>query len=541
MKILFIIPPNISYNNFIHPIHDVQIMTKQNGQTYGSVSTDPCLGCLALSSYIKKYCQNIETKLINFNSILYNLKIFNYKDFINFFDDYLKRIYKTYKADIICISSLFITTYQSTINIANICKKYLPSALITLGGGVPSNLYKRLFKECVNIDAICYGEGEIPLADLINNHNFNNCAWITPIKLKNNFIPKFNFVNHLDEIPLYDYGLTNKDDYTNMVLTNSYGATDISLPSIQYAFSRGCIYKCGFCSIRSFHGNKVRRLSLKRILNDLTYFKSIGIKRVIFIDDFVTDNKTILLEILSYFKRLNLYPLFYSGFTVTSLDSEVLCALKDLNIEQLVLPIESGTERILKDIIHKPLNLQIISKVVNECKKLDMYLTGNIMIGLPGETKDEIENSIPFLTNLGLNWWSINAFSPLVGSPLYDLCIQKGYINENTFFDNDLKHTTLTTEHFTQEYIQERKYLLNLELNFINNIDIREGRYKTALLGLLMTIKANPKQAVAHYFISKCYKQLNQLELADKHTEIYKRIIITDNFWSSIFKQYHLE
>src|SRR5208283_3811392 len=115
--------------------------------------------------------------------------------------------------DIIGISSLFATTYTSLIQIVQCCRKIFPHALITAGGGIPTNMYKDMYKDNIDIDAICYGEGELPMLSLLEGNDFNNKSWITKEKLSQNFIPQYNFIENLDEIPLFDYDLIHQRQY----------------------------------------------------------------------------------------------------------------------------------------------------------------------------------------------------------------------------------------------------------------------------------------------------------------------------------------
>ena len=155
-KILFILPPNIIFKEFFYPAkHNTRLISKNDGREYGVVFTDMPLGCLSLSAYIKSKCQDIDTKLINFNTLLYTLKTSHLQNsFYSLFYEYLNEMSQEYKPDIICISSLFMSNYQSTIELSKICKILFPNAVLILGGGVPTNLYREIFQENINIDKI---------------------------------------------------------------------------------------------------------------------------------------------------------------------------------------------------------------------------------------------------------------------------------------------------------------------------------------------------------------------------------------------------
>ena len=69
-------------------------------------------------------------------------------------------------------------------------------------------------------------------------------------------------------------------------------------------------------------------------------------------------------------------------------------------MNNLVLSVESGSNRVLKEIMHKPLDLSIVKRVIADCRELGIASDISILIGLPGETKQDIEDARTFLKTL---------------------------------------------------------------------------------------------------------------------------------------------
>ena len=133
-KILFIVPPHISFNQFINPSFNERIVIKKKG-SYGSVLTDMPLGVLSLSAYVKKHAV-VETKLIDFNIVLNKLEDFEFRSFSEFFRSILSDPeLVNYAPSIIGISTLFTPAYRNTLDIAQCCRDIFPSAVIVAGGG----------------------------------------------------------------------------------------------------------------------------------------------------------------------------------------------------------------------------------------------------------------------------------------------------------------------------------------------------------------------------------------------------------------------
>jgi tetratricopeptide (TPR) repeat protein len=139
------------------------------------------------------------------------------------------------------------------------------------------------------------------------------------------------------------------------------------------------------------------------------------------------------------------------------------------------------------------------------------------MIGVLGETKLDIQDAITFLKGLGANWYMIFVATPLVGSEMYNMYTE---LHDIDFTQCNYKKASMTTKEFTSDYIQEVAYLINLNLNFVNNSDYLVGNYETALRGFKNALVAKPDHAFAYYYASLCYKKLEQ---KDKYLIYYNK------------------
>ena len=97
--------------------------------------------------------------------------------------------------------------------------KFYRKKVIIAGGGVPQNMYKELLKEAPAIDAICFGEGEKPLLSLLKakdkkKYIEESKSWISHNKTSNGYAFEWDNIENLDEIPFYDYNLSNTSDYS---------------------------------------------------------------------------------------------------------------------------------------------------------------------------------------------------------------------------------------------------------------------------------------------------------------------------------------
>lgn len=541
---MFIIPPSLTYDRFVSPGFNERVTVKKSGR-YGSPITDMPIGIISLSAYLKKHAE-VEIKLIDFNILLNKLDIFKYNSFVSLYREFLAaNDWDQYVPDIIGISTLFTTGYFNMIDIADVMRDMFPKSLVIAGGGVPTNMYKRIFKESTSFDALCFGEGEKPLLELVaanDKRQFlrTHQSWITSNKIACQESFKYDFIHDLDEIPFYDYSILDLEAYGLSPTLTNYASYECNSHPFHFATSRGCPFRCCFCASHTVHGRKMRYYSINRVREDFIRLKEeYGAKIIGFQDDHLIASKKRANEIIVIAKELKLKLYFQNGIAMHALDRKMLEAMKSAGITELVLPIESGSNRVLRDIMNKPLDLSIVKRVVDDCRKLEIDTYANILIGLPGETKQDIEDSRVFLKSLDSTWFRVVVATPLVGSEMFETCIEKKYLSSN-FIGCDFKNAVITTEEFTAKYIEQTAYSLNLELNFVENSDFRLKNYKKALEGFENTIKVNPDHAFAYYFAAKCYKMMGLQDEYQAYRYKYQELVEESVFWQDYVAQFNI-
>ncbi|MDD5155308.1 MAG: radical SAM protein [Candidatus Omnitrophica bacterium] len=543
-KVLFIVPPNIKYEDFISPAVNVKMVSRRSG-IFGAVITDIPLGVLSLSAYLKKFA-SVQTELIDFNCILNKTEKFEFRSFAEFFHDFLALLRSAgYAPDIIGISALFSTLYQSMLDIAECCREIFPGAVIVAGGGIPTNMYNEIFRDSACFDALCYGEGEKPLLGLVEagdklRYLQVSPSWLTPGKIKRRRSFRQDFIEDLDEIPFYDFGILDVDDYRLNPTIAAYPSISEKERNLPVMTSRGCVYHCSFCSSHTVHGRRMRYYSINRVREDFIRLKDqYGVKTIIFQDDHFLANEERALTIIDIMKELQITAFFPNSLALHALHRKMLRALKNIGVNQLVLSVESGSSRVLKEIMHKPLDLSVVKRVVDDCRQLGIYTDVNVLIGLPGETKQDIDDARNFLKNVNANWFRINVATPLPGSEMLEICLKKHYLKAS-YTDCDYKKSIVGTEDFTSEYIQEMAYILNLDLNFAENSDFRLGNYGIALIGFENAIKAKNDHLLAYYYAAKCCEKLGNLKKAQQYADTARTIAAENSFWRKYAKMFNI-
>lgn len=535
-KLLLVVPMHISWDSFTKPEYYNVQLTKADGKAYNIPRTDLPLGPLSISAYLKKFV-DVEVKLIDFNAEVNALDAVPFENFEALCRHFFMQA-QDFMPDFVGVSSLFSPSFPNFMDCGRMAKEVWPDSLVVGGGNIPTNSYEQIYRDmgCTFFDALCFGEGEKPMLHLLQADDAEaylaaSDSWITRQKVMGEalFAPKHDFIDDLDEIPFFDYDLCDIDKHEINQVVASYHNLDKNR-GFHVMTSRGCPFLCTFCASHRTHGRSMRYHSLERVREDFTRLvEKYGAQTVIFQDDHLMADSDRVYKILDIVKSLNLNSVYQNGLTLYALDMPMLKAFWDAGVRHLVLPVESGSEKVLKKQMRKPLKMKISERVARDCRELGIYTNTNILIGMPGETKEDLEEARHNLREIASNWFNIACASPIVGSEIHDISKAKGYIKINDL-GSDYRTAVINTEDFTAEFIQEYQYFMNLDLNFVHNYDLRCGNYAWAERGLKNVLRLKSDHAFAHYCLAKCYRGMGQTALADQHYLQYLEAIKTP-FW----------
>jgi anaerobic magnesium-protoporphyrin IX monomethyl ester cyclase len=129
--------------------------------------------------------------------------------------------------------------------------------------------------------------------------------------------------------------------------------------------------------------------------------------------------------------------------------------MKKSGCYQLNLGIESGNEQILRKIIRKPLRLEKVQEIVKKIRELGIWAHGFFILGMPGETKQTMEDTINFAVNLNLDSANFFIATPYPGTTLYDLCKEHGFIQDYDLRDLMVQSSMISTKEFTSDEVLE--------------------------------------------------------------------------------------
>ena len=355
------------------------------------------------------------------------------------YDQIINRI-AAWKPDVVGLSCIFSNQWPATRELARRIKAADPDVIVVAGGGHPTFL-PELCMQDAPFDFIIRGEGEESFVDLLNRikggrpvDSVDGLVYRDGESIRVN--PKVNLIGDLDSIPFPAHDLLDPERYFKLALPMGYSM--MSPRNLPLITSRGCPCLCTFCSSTQLWGKRYRTRSASHVLHELDWLvDKFGIKEIKMHDDNLTINRKRAADIFRgmierpYRLRWNT-P---NGIAVWTLDKEMLAMMKRSGCYEITMAIESGNQTVLNDLIRKPLKLDKVREINNAARELGIFRLSYFIIGFPGETREQIMDTIRFARELRLDLGVIFIYNPLPGSELFEECLNRGYITERSFFE----------------------------------------------------------------------------------------------------------
>jgi radical SAM superfamily enzyme YgiQ (UPF0313 family) len=285
----------------------------------------------------------------------------------------------------------------------------------------------------------------------------------------------------------------------------------------------------------------MRYYSESRVIADIDrLIAQHGVKSFIIQDDHFMAGGERPYRIVAAIKERGGRIFFQNALALYALDRRFLQLLKEAGVDELTLPIESGSERVLKEVMHKPLKLEIVKRVVADCRDIGIFTDCNILVGMPGETKEDIDAGCAFLKEIHGDWFRVTVATPLPGSEMYDEAIANARFVDDPV-NAHYKRAVLETPEWSAEYIQHASYAMNIELNFVHNSNMRLGNYRRALdcfENIVLRIK--PNHALACFYAGRCLHCLGEPERAANYFTRAQEYASADTFWMPYIEQFDI-
>jgi len=212
-------------------------------------------------------------------------------------------------------------------------------------------------------------------------------------------------------------------------------------PYISLYTGRGCKSRCTFCLWpQTVGGHRYRVRSVGHVIEEIRLAKSLfpEVREFFFDDDTFTDN---LPRAEAIAREIGKLGVTWSCNAKANVPRETLKVLKDNGLRLLLVGYESGNQRILHN-IKKGMLIEVAKKFSRDCRELGITIHGTFIIGLPGETRETIEETIRFAIEVNPHTLQVSLAAPYPGTELYTQAVANGWL--------DTAHAELVDAHGLQ-------------------------------------------------------------------------------------------
>jgi radical SAM superfamily enzyme YgiQ (UPF0313 family) len=214
-------------------------------------------------------------------------------------------------------------------------------------------------------------------------------------------------IKNLDELPFLGRDLVLGCDY------NTYRVHSMIT-------ARGCPYDCAFCSDKRLWRGSVRRRSIANVMAELRQLKETYNPDIVdFVDGTFTYDRRYVADFCQALIDSGLDIKWRCTARYDNLDAELLALMKRSGCTALFLGLESGSDRMLAAVSKKESVADIV-KVGRMISDSGIMAITSVLMGLPDETKEDVEDTISLMKQFKTEVFDVNIYVPVPGSRLYD-------------------------------------------------------------------------------------------------------------------------
>jgi len=289
---------------------------------------------------------------------------------------------REFKPDLIGIS-LMTLLYSQNYALLDDIKHDFPRIAIAAGGPHISTFREKALIQCPSLDYGVTLEGEMTLLELCLGKDLGTIKGLLYRKDEEVvYTGPRDFIADLNRLSFPSYTKFRIDQYV----------TD----EIPVLSSRGCPYQCIYCPVKTAIGRAFRRRDYLHVVDELEYWYKRGKRRFGFLDDnFMMDRRRIV-DICDEIEKRGLTGLHLrcpNGVRADHCDREVLGRMKQAGFEYIAFGVEGGNDKVLAA-IRKGEKMESIKRAIREACELGFEVALFFIIGSPGETRKDIEDSV---------------------------------------------------------------------------------------------------------------------------------------------------
>jgi len=367
---------------------------------------------------------------------------------------------------------------DSDLEVAGIVKRIDKDIKTVFFGIHPSALPEETFNGNTDVEFIAAGEPEytirdfaIALRDKLPIDSVRGLIY----RADNNRITyneKRPFIEDLDELPYPAWDLIN---------TNGYKLPITNRPFLLVLTGRACPYPCTFCAAGAFYGKKPRFRSWQKVVAEIKYVREkYNIQDFLFWSENAVFNKEQMYNIARGLEREVPGVRWVCNARVDIVDEDLLKTMKRAGCWMIGYGIEAGTQRIL-DLMKKGIRVEDIERAVKLTKDVGIEVTGHVIVGYPGETRDDILKTMKLLKKVDPDYIQVYCSVPFPGSDLYEMAKKTNWLTSNDWSMYEQNFSVLKTPQLSPQDVMALRERV-IKSFYLNPRKILKTLFKTRSL-----------------------------------------------------------
>lgn len=332
-------------------------------------------------------------------------------------------------------------TFRNDIKFVRAVKERKPDAIVGFVGAHAAVLPEETLNACPELDFTAGKEFDYTIKEIAEGAPFSDILGISYRDRDKNVIvkmPERPLIQNMDELPFV------VDVYKRDLDVTKYYIGYLQHPYVSLYTGRGCYSRCIFCLWpQTIGGHHYRVRSPESVFEEMKRAMKLfpNVKEYMFDDDTFTDNRPRAEEIA---RKLGTLGITWSCNAKANVPYETLKVMRENGLRLLLVGFESGNQDILNG-IRKGIRVDRAREFVKNCKKLGIRIHGTFILGLPGETRQTMHETMEYARELDVETIQVSLAAPYPGTELYARAVQNGW----------LKQGDLVSDHGIQEALIE--------------------------------------------------------------------------------------
>ncbi|GBR08715.1 hopanoid biosynthesis associated radical SAM protein HpnJ [Gluconobacter frateurii] len=315
-------------------------------------------------------------------------------------------------------------SFASDVRVAQMIKDANPKIMIGMVGAKVAVQPEESMKQGGPIDFVARNEFDFTIKEIAEGKPLAEVDGITWRNAEGEIIANKDraMIEDMDSLPFVT------EVYKRDLNINDYFIGYLKHPYISIYTGRGCKSRCTFCLWpQTVGGHRYRTRSPEHVAAEIRLAKQYfpDVQEFMFDDDTFTDD---LPRAEAIAREMGKLGVTWSCNAKANVPYETLKVMKENGLRLLLVGYESGNQQILHN-IKKGMRVEVAKEFTKNCHKLGIKIHGTFIVGLPGETKETIQETIAFAKEINPHTLQVSLAAPYPGTALHKQATENGWLN----------------------------------------------------------------------------------------------------------------